>query len=139
MPTNRPLESTSFAFLAERKTTSGASLVVDCGHGITSVVPVHEGYTVTHAMRWSHVAGELLTQELAHELNRRNGMRERHAPISRCHLSMLTFMLNLSLSRSTHSSRVLNQQEGSVSRQFQGYLRGSSTAPNTRLAEPCST
>jgi hypothetical protein len=63
----------SFAIASERKTL-GTSLVVDCGHGTCSVVPVFEGYVVKEAINTSAIAGQLLTHELAYALACNNGM-----------------------------------------------------------------
>ncbi|XP_059830772.1 actin-3-like [Hypanus sabinus] len=52
--------------------TSG--LVVDCGHGYSSVVPIHEGYIIPHIATTVNYAGNDLTKYLMNLLNQNGHM-----------------------------------------------------------------
>lgn len=52
------------ATLSLSSTGSTTGLVVEIGHGVTSVVPVFEGFPMPHAIAKSTVAGEAMTKKL---------------------------------------------------------------------------
>ncbi|KYR00978.1 actin-like protein 6A [Tieghemostelium lacteum] len=60
------------AVLSSFASCKATSLVLDSGGGMTSVVPVHEGYVLKNAIVKSNLAGNRLTEEYYKILNQKN-------------------------------------------------------------------
>jgi len=56
------------AVLSLFSTGKTCGLVAECGEGITYTVPIFEGYALPHAMQYTKVAGQDITQSLMREL-----------------------------------------------------------------------
>ena len=59
------MDSSSLSLYATGNTTG---LVVELGHGLTTVVPVFEGFVLPHALQQSKISGKQITETLVHQI-----------------------------------------------------------------------
>ena len=55
-----------------------SGLVVDCGAGVSSSVPVYEGYAIPHAMKRNNFAGNDLDAFLIEKIHKEKNFRLNH-------------------------------------------------------------
>ena len=56
------------AVLSLFSTGSTTGLVTECGQGLTYAAPVFEGYALPHALNYTHIAGQDVSEKLMRDI-----------------------------------------------------------------------